>query len=347
MQNIIKKIKLIIVILELCLILTFFFLFLTIVKPVNKEIQVKNFPKDIKTEKKVDPTSVNDNIKLKYHDEFNNKIIELIKLKYPYFIYEEIINNFENWNYKFNKEFLQINFNLSNYELNVYYKEIEKYLKTNFFIKTDYTLENGREIDLSKKHVAFTFDDGPCSKVTIKLIDFLEKNKSNATFFMLGINMLNNPQIVKTVFEKGFEVGSHGYAHKNFNELGVNGVKKDIQRTLDIFHNITGDNIKLVRPPYGSINNKTLKELKHPFILWNKDTNDWKSTENEIIKYAINEIKDGDIILFHDTYVRTLDAVDIILKELYYKNFQVVSVSELAEIKNVTLNNHELFYSFN
>ena len=83
------------------------------------------------------------------------------------------------------------------------------------------------------------------------------------------------------------------------------------------------------------------------FILWSLDTEDWKHRYSDyIVNYVIDNIKDGDIILFHDSYTSTIDAIEELLPILYSKGYQVMSVSELANLKGYTIENNQVYHNF-
>ena len=114
-----------------------------------------------------------------------------------------------------------------------------------------------------------------------------------------------------------------------------------------IYKSITGQDLKLLRPPYGNVNDTMKQNLNLTFINWNLDTEDWRyRNTNHIYDSVINKVKDGDIILMHDLYETTIEAVEKLLPELYVRGFQVVSVSELANIKGQTLEVHKVYRSF-
>ena len=81
------------------------------------------------------------------------------------------------------------------------------------------------------------------------------------------------------------------------------------------------------------------------FILWSLDTNDWRYHNSEqLVNYVLDNVKDGDIILFHDSYNSTIDAIEKLLPLLYLKGYQVMSVSELFAIKNKELEMNKVYH---
>lgn len=89
-----------------------------------------------------------------------------------------------------------------------------------------------------------------------------------------------------------------------------------------------------MRPTYGSINNRLRNNIDLDIVLWSVDTMDWKyKSIDKIVSRATKNVKDLDIILMHDTYKRTVEAVKKIIPILKKQGFQFVTISELNEVK--------------
>lgn len=294
-----------------------------------------------------------DLIKMESIEEYNNKINELLYLKYPEYIDSELIKGYGENSYIFKDNELIIYFNKYNIDtdelllLHVNYNEIYKYLNFTVLLDKDYKNESGFDYKSDKPTVAFTFDDSPTKDNTTRLIEILNKNFSRATFFMLGNKMESNQSIVKYVYESGNEVGSHTYTHKNLNKMSKDEIINDYIKVNNLYNSLTGDTIKLFRPPYGIIKNNMEDYLDVSYILWSVDTLDWKyRSKDYIVNTVLNNISDGDIILFHDTYKSSIDAVEELLPLLYKKGYQIVSVSELAKLKNKDISLHQSYRNF-
>ena len=205
-----------------------------------------------------------------------------------------------------------------------------------------------KRVDPEKKLIAFSFDDGPSRKNTEKILKALDKNNARATFFMLGQNAKYYPDLVKKVEESGNEIAGHSWNHLLLTKLGKKGVKKQMSQMNEAIASVTGSDVGLLRPPYGSINRTVKNTVKDPLILWSIDTLDWKTlnadkTAAAILKHA----KDGDIILMHDIHAPTAEAVKKVLPKLEKKGFQVCTVSELLEARNITLHPGDVVVSAN
>lgn len=198
-----------------------------------------------------------------------------------------------------------------------------------------------------KKLVALTFDDGPSSATTPRLLDILYEKDAPATFFMLGKMARANPDIVKRIEKEGHVVASHTMYHQNLVRIPVKAAKDDIAESKAVFNDILGHGPTFTRPPYGNTNNTVRDNVGTPIILWSVDTLDWKSKNtDEILAVTKEQIHDGAIILMHDIYDTTVDAVSVIIDELRKDGYEFVTVSELAKLRNVNLSNGSIYYNF-
>jgi peptidoglycan/xylan/chitin deacetylase (PgdA/CDA1 family) len=299
--------------------------------------------------------NIEDIIKSEEQQNFKNKVHELIELKYPKFIADSL--NYGNGNITYILKDTELIMYFYDFEINpkpleelflmIDYNEIKDYVNFPFHLKEEYERENGFTFDPTKKTVALTFDDGPNGSKTLRLVELLHQNKMHATFFMVGNRMATAPNVIKEVLKTGNEVGSHSYNHKNLTRLTKEELLEEEKSTNLIYKSITGQDLKLLRPPYGNVNDTMKQNLNLTFINWNLDTEDWRyRNTNHIYDSVINKVKDGDIILMHDLYETTIEAVEKLLPELYVRGFQVVSVSELANIKGQTLEVHKVYRSF-
>ena len=177
--------------------------------------------------------------------------------------------------------------------------------------------------------IALTFDDGPHPILTPKILDILAKYHVKATFFMVGENVKNYPDVVEQILIRGHEIGNHTYTHDHINQ-------KEIEACEKIIYELTDYRTKLFRPPEGAIN-QTIKYISaglgYDIILWNIDTRDWDHTSpSDISQNVIKKIDAGSIILMHD-YISfnspTPDALELMIPRLLEMGYQFVVVSEL------------------
>ena len=155
---------------------------------------------------------------------------------------------------------------------------------------------------------------------------------------MVGTMMNNCQKCVLDTYNSGNEVGSHTYNHMNIKKNSILDVNNNLKQVDDLFYKITNDHIKYVRPPYGSYSKENLENVNNPLILWNIDTEDWSHHDVDyIVNEVLENVQDGSIILMHELYETSLQALEVLLPRLYAEGYQVVSVSELANMKGKTL----------
>ncbi len=186
-------------------------------------------------------------------------------------------------------------------------------------------------------YIAMTFDDGPSATLTPKLLDLLAAHHIKATFFVIGENVAEHPEIVARAAREGHEIGNHSWSHPNFGKMPDQGVRSQLQRTDDAIKNATGTRPTLMRPPYGSITPREKHWIHDEFgyrvILWDVDPNDWKRPGPAVVRNRIlKETQPGSIVLSHDIHPGTIEAMPSTLDALEAKGFKFVTVSELIRM---------------
>lgn len=204
-------------------------------------------------------------------------------------------------------------------------------------LNLDESYHKEHTIQKEAKLVAFTFDDGP-SKYTLDIANILEEYNASATFFEVGYNIKAHPEITKELSERGFEIANHTTDHSKLTKLTEAKYLSKINDNNAIFKELTGKDMPYLRPPYGSYNDKIKASAGVPIVTWSLDTRDWESrNKDKVIEMVINNIKEGDIILFHDLYESTRNAVKELMPFLKEQGYQAVSVGELFKSKGITL----------
>ena len=217
-------------------------------------------------------------------------------------------------------------------------------VKSELYVGEEEIEENIEPIDDGKKYVALTFDDGP-GKYTKELVDLLVKNNVKASFFMVGQNIKNYKSSVKYAYDNGMEICNHSQNHKNLKNLSKEDIEYEINSVDDMLEEIIGERARYYRSPGGNQNENVLNTISKPCILWNVDTRDWESRDTQkIISKTLKEVDDGDIILMHEIYKTTLDAVEPIIIKLKEKGYNFVTVTELYKIKGIPLENGKIYY---
>lgn len=189
-----------------------------------------------------------------------------------------------------------------------------------------------------KKYVAFTFDDSP-RKTLEKLVNvFLDFNVQNpdcqasATIFYNGIAVDERSfPIMQTAFATGLEVANHTFSHFRLPDLTEEELIREIDSMDEILQKIDGKPRHLLRAPYGAIDDKVRKVAKAPILDWSVDTLDWTGiSAQEIYDSVLDGLESGGIVLMHDGFENTVEAVKRLLPELKARGYQVTSVSQLS-----------------
>ncbi|MGO4344311.1 polysaccharide deacetylase family protein [Paenibacillus sp. MCAF9] len=168
-------------------------------------------------------------------------------------------------------------------------------------------------------YVGLTYDDGPNASNTTSLLNALKQAGLRATMFNLGQNAQNNPSLVRDQVNAGMWVGNHSYTHPHMTTLSSSQMSSEITRTQQAIQSATGAAPKLFRPPYGETN-ATLKSIESQNglteVLWNVDSQDWNGATTAQIVAAAGRLQNGDVILMHDQYQTTLQAIPQIAQNL-------------------------------
>ena len=223
-----------------------------------------------------------------------------------------------------------------------YYFDDNGYIKTgwvevgfdDYYINDDGTYDPSQH----KTRIAFTFDDGP-GEYTDELLDCLEENNAHATFFMLGQNVGSWESTVQRMADIGCEIGSHSWDHPNLYDLSMDSVAKEFSDTDAALEKACGQKASVARAPYGNWSDDIISTVGKPFFTWSLDSMDWSYLDvNKDYDAVMNgDLTDGSIILMHDIHEPSVQAAIKMIPELVQKGYKLMTVSELAAAKGVTL----------
>ncbi len=195
------------------------------------------------------------------------------------------------------------------------------------------------DVHVAGRYLALTFDDGPHASLTPKLLDMLKKKNAHCTFFIVGQNAAEYPDIVKRAAAEGHEIANHSWSHPSLSKLSVSGIESQLDRTDAVIEKTIGRGTKLVRPPYGATNatvRKIIAERGEAIILWSVDPLDWKyRNADRVAAKLIEGAAPGAILLAHDIHPTTVAAVPEVLAKLTAEGYQFVTVSELLEMETL------------
>ncbi|MDR1565134.1 MAG: polysaccharide deacetylase family protein [Oscillospiraceae bacterium] len=203
-----------------------------------------------------------------------------------------------------------------------------------------------REFPKGTKVIAITFDDGP-SKITPQLLKLFADNGGRATFFVVGNRVNSNKSTIKAAVAQHCEVAGHSWDHKELTKLTESELTAELKSTNDAITAVSGIKPKFYRPPYGATNDRVKAVSKAQgmaMINWSVDTEDWKSRNaDSVYKEIMAKSKSGSIVLCHDLYQSTFDAVARAVPELRAQGYELVTVSEYMKFMGTKLTPGEIY----
>lgn len=195
------------------------------------------------------------------------------------------------------------------------------------------------------KLVALTFDDGP-SVYTSDILDILEEYDSQATFMMLGVEVEKNGDVIPRMAALGNTIGNHSTNHPEMLDLSAEEVVAEFQTTDDCLSKY-GVTSQVVRFPYGDYTKELLQAVNKPQIYWDVDSLDWDSRDpSAILNEIYSELQPGCIILMHDIYPETVEAVRSLVPSLIEDGYEIVNIEELAASRGYELKGGVTYKSF-
>ncbi|WPC41382.1 polysaccharide deacetylase family sporulation protein PdaB [Clostridium sp. JS66] len=188
-------------------------------------------------------------------------------------------------------------------------------------------------VDTKDKKIALTFDVSWGTDNTDKILQVLDKYNVKATFFLVGGWVDQYPEKVKSIYEKGHEIGNHSDRHPDMTKISRDKIIEDIDINDSKIRKLTGEGTKLFRCPEGSYNNlvvQTVKATNHYCIQWDVDSIDWKE-EGANLEYerVVKKVKNGSIILFHNNAKYTPDNLPKVIEKLKKEGYEFVKVGDL------------------
>lgn len=185
------------------------------------------------------------------------------------------------------------------------------------------------QIESNEKIVYLTFDDGPCNKTTLPILDILRKQSVKATFFCVGDNITSQPELFAQIKAEGHQVGNHTMHHSK----GFYTNTKDYLNEIDECAALVGNN--LFRPPYGLITprqNAILRNKGYKIIQWDVITYDWdkKHSPEEVLNIIKRYTRNGSIIVMHDSEKaapRTIEILEDAIIWLKNKGYKLATLA--------------------
>lgn len=196
-------------------------------------------------------------------------------------------------------------------------------------------------VETNEKQVAISFDSAWGAEKTEGILSLLKEYDVGATFFLVGFWVDDFPDMVKAIDEAGIEIGCHSNTHPDMVKLSSNEMKEELEACISKITSITGKEVSLFRPPFGSYNNAlitTCEQMNIIPIQWDVDTLDWKGLSGiDMAKRVNNKVKNGSIILMHNNSDNILEGLRLILDRLKLDGYKVTSVGDLIYKSGYTI----------
>lgn len=205
-------------------------------------------------------------------------------------------------------------------------------VRSNFYMKV---LCDGNP---KKNLISITFDDGPNSVNTPKVLEILKKQNIKACFFCIGKNVEANKELLKQIYEEGHIIGNHTYSHSYvFDLFSSKKMKTDIQATNNIIFETINKQPKLFRPPYGVTNPnlaRAITNLNLFSIGWSLRSFDTtaKGDTGKILK-RLENVKAGDIVLFHDILDEIPEILEKFIVLVKSKNIDFIGLDDMLNVE--------------
>jgi peptidoglycan/xylan/chitin deacetylase (PgdA/CDA1 family) len=214
-----------------------------------------------------------------------------------------------------------------------------KYVYKGFGVQAD-IIRQGQE---HFNQVAITFDDGPDPFYTPYILNILKEHNVPATFFLIGKNVEDFPEIAKRIVEEGHTIGNHTYSHKSLILLSARAAYEQVKKAEKAIEDVTGVRPILFRPPRGvcpAYIQDLLRNERYTIALWDVSSEDWAELPpKKIVSNIVRKVKPGSIILLHDSgdlvtfkggnRSATVQALPLIIDNLRAKGYDFITVDQM------------------
>ena len=204
-------------------------------------------------------------------------------------------------------------------------------------------------VDTQEKQVAISFDAAWGADKTEQIMQVLEEYNAGATFFLVGFWVDKYPEMVKAIDEAGFEIGTHSNTHPDMAKISQENIAKELDISSEKIKAITGKEVSLFRPPYGSYNNDLINACSQRNLIpiqWDVDSLDWKGLSAvDITSRVVDKVQNGSIILMHNNADNVVDAVKMVLERLINEGYKVTSVGDLVYHSDYTIDRNGVQHS--
>jgi peptidoglycan/xylan/chitin deacetylase (PgdA/CDA1 family) len=170
-----------------------------------------------------------------------------------------------------------------------------------------------------------TFDDG-LTPGTMRVLEVLARHGVTATFFIVGKRIAGNESALAEIVRAGHVVGNHSFEHRAARELSRHEISLDVERCNQAIRAVIPDwQPRLYRPPYGQLSLGLLSLAtiqRWQIVMWSKDSVDYRAATADDIDTNLGEIRNGDILLFHDEFPVTPGAIDRLIRRCHARGYR-------------------------
>lgn len=189
-------------------------------------------------------------------------------------------------------------------------------------------------VETQEKKVALTFDAAWGADKTQQILDILAENQVQATFFLVGFWVEENPELVKAIAQSGCDIGNHSQNHLKMSTLSEADIDKEIRSVNEAVEQLTGQKPKYFRAPFGDYNNRLIGAVEDMGMIpiqWDVDSLDWKGLDaTQILGRVTKSVKGGSIVLCHNNSDHIVDALPLLIANLINQGYQIVPLHELV-----------------
>ncbi len=202
----------------------------------------------------------------------------------------------------------------------------------------------------AKKEVALTFDDGPSKIYTPRILEILKRNNIKGTFFFVGVNINQYPEIVQEAYRNGNVIGNHSYSHKHLNRLDGEDIEHEMRSNSAIIKKTIGVYPLLFRPPYGACSAgsvRVARNLNLKTIMWTAMVDDYhvdRTSSEKIATQILELVYPGAVIGLHDgggNREKSVEALQIIIDSLRKNGYRFVTIPELLGVRPYAISEQE------
>jgi len=180
------------------------------------------------------------------------------------------------------------------------------------------------------KKIALTFDDGPNHIYTLPLLEGLRSRGVKATFFLLGQEVTENPDIAKKIAQDGHLIGNHSFYHEDLSMMSGEEALLQVARTNEVIFEATGQYPQLIRPPFGKVPEDLIYEPPMAEALWTIDSRDWELSDvGTIMQNVLPYAEEDAVILMHDSSQSSVQAALALVDCLQERGYTFVTLDEI------------------